>query len=154
MMGRSSVFVLVLHALVTSCSERHDWTVADLSGKYTLMQKPHSLYDRWFSNSNVSGWDYDQRYNPTIVLQSDSSFEIQGNGGGFEMPSYNGRWWISHDTITLLPWYSYYGSYDKDAEDLDGTWIEVYIIRSESVLEVCESDLLDKGRILIRRLMN
>lgn len=153
-MERSSVFVLLLLVLGTSCREKEDWTIAELTGAFTLGAKPTSFFDRCFSDNNVSGWNYDDPYIPNLILCADSSFEIQGNGrgGGFEFLSYNGRWWIAHDTITLLPWYSYYGKFnEEDAENLDGTWAEVYVIQTSNAFEVHDSRLFDKGRVLIRR---
>lgn len=152
MMSRSSVFLLLLLVVLASCDKDGNWSSADMAGSYSLVPKEKSLMEELLSSDATSGWNFDDPYTPTIVLYADSSFEIQGNGGGFECSSYNGRWWIANDTITLLPWYSYYGTFKEEAaENLEGTWIEVYKIKSAAELEVCESRLLDKGRLLLRR---
>ena len=152
-MKRSSVFVLCIVLIVGCNSKPTDdvWLARAIAGSYSLQPKPEPFYEDWFSSDNVTGWNYDDPYDPTIVLSSDSSFIILGNGGSFEMASYNGFWWISNDTITLQPWYQFFGSFDQNAESLDLMWTEVYLIQSEGQLEVLESQLFDKGRTLMRR---
>ncbi len=151
MMKSSSVFIFLLFVLGASCSDKKNWTVTNLSGKYTLMPKQVSRIDRWFSRPNVSGWDYDRDAGMELFLNSDSTYRLQSPNSCFEyVPvGYDGTWRIQNDSVFLESWFQM-GRVDGPPNPK--VWYEdTLLINQDGHLIVWTLPYTTKGKVLVRR---
>lgn len=150
-MKRSSVFVLLILALGAACGEKKARTVADLSGKYTLMRKQVSLIDRWFSRPNVTGWDYDSDAGMELFLLSDSTYRLQSPNScfGYVPSEYRGTWRIQNDSVFLDYWFQM-GRVDGPPNPK--VWYEdTLLIHQDGHLIVWTMPYTFRDKILVRR---